>query len=828
MKKRIVAALLSAALCCSTVMEVSAAAVDFQAEEVQSVEFAAEETAEETTAEETTEVAAEAVSEESGSDVVPEVITDVESEVTVDTQQAAPEVDASAVQEESGETQTEPFITEEAPAAELFGDGVSVPEENVNVQQTEEAPLGENEFAWTDWERTEDGRYRLKKKTAEGQQTDASVISEVYYTDADGIVEITTRTETGISYTGKYLFDAEGFMVTGTSGEYYFDGAEDITDSSGYPLVAAGESAESLGLTPWNSKLGQLRTNAWRWEHATGTFHYYGTDGVAVSIPALDEQYKAEGRYTGYFEINGEYYCLDSNGAPRTGSINLTVGGTTNSYYFQETKDSTGISGKMFHNGWICRPTSRGERWLYYDLGVSNPANIGKLYKHGTIITQLDTAVKGSSTYLINKYGYLLKSTMRKAENGNYYFSDSKGRIYKNRMVTYKGSKYYVGKYGNRVTWKNSWHRCSGAGNRMYYFGSIPGKVVKKTGWQKVTVKGRFYGWFYFSKSGKHYANKLTKSGYYFKENGKLASGPVQIGKRMYFFEKSTSTSRAGKMVKGKIVNYGSDWYYASKTGVLRKTGWQTTNGNTYYFKNYKAVRNTFVKRNDVYGYLDNTGRFTTGWVIENDKKNLVRYVNPKKKEFVKNTSMVINGLRYYFDKDGYRINDLTDRFSGPYSLVVDRVNGVVTVYNSDRTIPLRSMRVSVGKAETPSPTGTFYLSRSARWQPLMGNSWGQYGTLVTGNVLFHSVPSGSPDPYALPAGEYNLLGSPASHGCLRLCVADAKWIYENCNGARTTIMDGTYQEEEVFKGPLGRKPLTGLVAPYTYDPTDPALPENK
>lgn len=811
MKKRIVAALLSTVLCCSVVGEVCAA--DFQAAETQETEFTAEEIPEE---------AAASVSEDAGGSAVPDAAVEADA-AAVDVEEAAPETEtqASAVQEENREVQPEPFTAGEE-AALLFVDGVTAPAEAGSEGQDMETPSGDTEFSWTDWERTNEGRYRLRKKTAGEAEADA------YYTAADGMVEITTRTETGASYTGQYLFDAEGFMVTGASGEYYFDGVWDVTDSSGYPVAAAGESAEAVGLTPWNSSLGQMRRSAWRWEHATGTFHYYGSNGKAVSIPSLEEQYKAEGKYTGYFEIHGEYYCLDSSGAPRTGSIQLTAGGSTNSYYFQETKDSTGVYGKMFHNGWMRTPGKRGERWLYYDTGASHPGNIGRLHTHGTKVTYLDTAVKGKSLYMIDKYGYILKSSMKKAENGFYYLTDRKGRVYKNRLVTYKGNQYYVGKYGKRADWTNSWHRCSGAGNRIYYFGRKPGRIVKKTGWQKVMVNGKFYGWFYFAKSGNHYVNTLTKNGYYYRENGKLASGPVRVGKHMYFFERSTASVRAGKMIKNQLITDGSNIYCAGPTGILRKNGWRTVGGQAYYFKQYKAVKNTFIKRNGVYGYLDNTGRFTTGWVIENDKKNLVRYIDPTKKGFVTDTSRVINGLRYYFDKDGYRINDLTDRIPGPYSLVVDRVNGVVTVYNADRSIPVRSMRVSVGRAETPSPVGTFYLSRGARWQPLMGNSWGQYGTLVTGNVLFHSVPAGSPDPYALPAGEYNLLGSPASHGCLRLCVADAKWIYENCNGARTTVLDGTYREEEVFKGPLGRKPLTGLVAPYTYDPTDPALPENQ
>ena len=580
--------------------------------------------------------------------------------------------------------------------------------------------------------------------------------------------------------------------------------------------VFAGEdlSAQEAGNT----------SGSWRWDQASGAFSYYDPSGKQVALSQLDQEYQAQGKYTGYYLIDGNYYCLDEHGVPRTGMIPLTVNGVTSTYYFQEEKDAYGIAGKMFYGGWLCRQTDQGEQWQFFNTGRDNAADVGKLYEHGTIVTKLDPAVKGNRSYLLDKNGYILKNAMKKAENGKYYLTDAQGQIYINKIVTYKGSKYYVGKYGSRATWKNCWHRCTGAGNRMYYFGKTPGKIVKKTGWQKVTVNGKFYGWFYFTKNGNHYKNKLLKSGYYFRENGKLASGMYKVGKKTYFFTPSTSSKRNGKMVKGRLATDGTNWYYAYKSGVLRKSGWQQVKGNSYYFKNYKAVRNTFIKKGSTYGYLDNTGRFTTGWVIENDSKNLVRYIDPSKKGFVKNTSCVIDGLRYYFDADGYRINDVTDRVAGPYSVTVDRVNGVMTVYNSNRTIPVKSIRVSVGLPETPTPVGTFRLSRSARWQPLMGNSWGQYGTHVTGNVLVHSVPGGSPDVYALPAGFYNMLGEPASHGCIRVCVADAKWVYENCNGSAITIFDGTARSEEVFKGPLGRNPLVALRAPYTFDPTDPSI----
>ena len=117
----------------------------------------------------------------------------------------------------------------------------------------------------------------------------------------------------------------------------------------------------------------------------------------------------------------------------------------------------------------------------------------------------------------------------------------------------------------------------------------------------------------------------------------------------------------------------------------------------------------------------------------------------------------------------------------------------------------------------------------------LMGPCWAQYGTYLWGannnSILFHSVPGytgGSPDPYAMPGEYYNLLGVPASHGCIRCCVADAKFIWDNAPGSVVTVIPGTYVEDDAFKGPLGKNPLVPLRGAGNFDPTDPALPENQ
>ena len=58
---------------------------------------------------------------------------------------------------------------------------------------------------------------------------------------------------------------------------------------------------------------------------------------------------------------------------------------------------------------------------------------------------------------------------------------------------------------------------------------------------------------------------------------------------------------------------------------------------------------------------------------------------------------------------------------------------------------------------------------------------WAQYSYRITGNILFHSVLYDEADPDTLRVNSVYALGSKASHGCVRLQVEDARWIFENC-----------------------------------------------
>ena len=140
-----------------------------------------------------------------------------------------------------------------------------------------------------------------------------------------------------------------------------------------------------------------------------------------------------------------------------------------------------------------------------------------------------------------------------------------------------------------------------------------------------------------------------------------------------------------------------------------------------------------------------------------------------------------------------------------PFAITVDVNNQVTTVYgrdeNGDYTIVVRQMLCSTGTRKNPSDIGTFTLNgRTARW--CYFTEWGshaQYWTRINSSIAFHSVIYNTVNTMDLSVKSYKNLGKRASHGCIRLTVADAKWIYNNCGaGTVVTIRDDMPADPEL------------------------------
>lgn len=155
---------------------------------------------------------------------------------------------------------------------------------------------------------------------------------------------------------------------------------------------------------------------------------------------------------------------------------------------------------------------------------------------------------------------------------------------------------------------------------------------------------------------------------------------------------------------------------------------------------------------------------------------------------------------------NGFLVITRKDQTVIPTRIEVNKYMQMVTVYGKDyagKEIPCRYMVCSTGTTANETPVGTYriralhYFSRSDDpWYYFATSKcWIQYCTQISGGVCFHSVPYAQYAYSSLSQSGYNNLGKKASHGCVRLLPADARYIWENCSGLSVTISNSYYSE---------------------------------
>lgn len=169
-----------------------------------------------------------------------------------------------------------------------------------------------------------------------------------------------------------------------------------------------------------------------------------------------------------------------------------------------------------------------------------------------------------------------------------------------------------------------------------------------------------------------------------------------------------------------------------------------------------------------------------------------------------------------------------------PFAITVDVKNQIVHVYGRDEqgeyTIIVRQMLCSSGKVGTPSPVGDWVLNgRKSKWCyfPKWGD-YARYWTRINSSVAFHSPIYRSVSNTDMKVSSYNKLGQRASHGCVRLTVEDAKWIYDNVPaGVVVTIREDLPADPELKDALLGEKaPLNTKSCTPVSTPQPTAEPE--
>ncbi|MFG6393137.1 MAG: L,D-transpeptidase family protein [Lachnospiraceae bacterium] len=337
----------------------------------------------------------------------------------------------------------------------------------------------------------------------------------------------------------------------------------------------------------------------------------------------------------------------------------------------------------------------------------------------------------------------------------------------------------------------------------------------------------------------------LSKTG---KVDLRIVKGTISVDKKANATCKFTLS---GAYIPGNIKNVKFNVYSVNgnkKKFYKRYFGVNTSSKDIYIADMAYSEKGKYI----VYAYA------TTQWgksILLNKKP-----FNVKKSELGKNGWIyeTYAGREYkFYYKDNKLVTDLTDilglkKTGNNLYLEINRAAGCVTAYAYDSEkkayiIPVKSFTVSVGRDVSSTgtsaslntnssftPLGSYSVSSNGTsvkytlkpmYEPDGSIVYARWATHIVGNVYFHAVAVGSQSHYALNPSTYNRLGYPASAGCVRMTVADAKWIYDYAPaGTKVNIVQGSSSKP----GPLGKNPTITVDSTIHYDPTDPEVPTSR
>ena len=159
--------------------------------------------------------------------------------------------------------------------------------------------------------------------------------------------------------------------------------------------------------------------------------------------------------------------------------------------------------------------------------------------------------------------------------------------------------------------------------------------------------------------------------------------------------------------------------------------------------------------------------------------------------------------LLCFLPATAFALDTLKNTDPEKYYIELDTRNQVVTVYEKDDqgeyTRIVRRMVCTSGKTEpqgdepaSPTPSGRWKMGARERFGKFAAfqAEYARYWTQVVGGIYFHSIMFSQRDATTLKKSPYNNLGRTGSHGCIRLYVEDAKWLYYHaCPGTTVNVI---------------------------------------
>ena len=460
-------------------------------------------------------------------------------------------------------------------------------------------------------------------------------------------------------------------------------------------------------------------------------------EGIVTDADGSIYYYENGEKFTGgYKEIADEdgntvYYYFQKDGRAYTnGLLELTDDeGTITYYYFQSngqayTKGYKGVSARAYTDGNGEIEKNPDHRVYYYYFQIN-----GQAYTNGV----LKFVHTNGKTY--------------------YYYFQSNGQAYTNGYKALNSSAYTDGTTLAQKVKDNKTY---------YYYFQKNGQAFRNGFLQFVHTNGKTY-YYYFQPDGKAFTGgyKAVSTRYYTDDKNviKKASDTKQY---QYYFQSNGQAYTRGYL-KFVHTNKKTYIYYFQTNGRAFTGGWKNAGGKRYYFDTQGHGYTGWKKVNNKTCYFNADGEAQRGW---SKVKGSWYYFDLNSCEKMFESSVLHNAW--------LKINSRSS--STDYYIVVDRDNTRTMIFKGSKGhwIPIYDWKCSVGAPSTPTVTGTFTVGAK-------GYSFGDgytcyYYTQFYGDYLFHSV--------LYHEGTFNVrngrLGAHISHGCIRLKIENAKWIYDN------------------------------------------------
>ena len=299
---------------------------------------------------------------------------------------------------------------------------------------------------------------------------------------------------------------------------------------------------------------------------------------------------------------------------------------------------------------------------------------------------------------------------------------------------------------------------------------------------------------------------------WYYIENGKVNwnyTGLAQRGIEWFYIEKGKlNWNHSG------IVEYNNQWFYVERGRLnWNYTGLGQSDNDWYYIVGGRVNwgYTGLVQKGNEWFYIENgkldwsyTGLVQKGneWFFVREGrldwnytglacyKDAYYYVKNGRLDWSYSGYAQIDGQGEYYEvRNGRMVGGPLAKMqsvannqasSTNYIMIVDRSTHRVGVFKGRKNswTNVKYYKCCVGKPSTPTISGTYTVGSKGKYfdTGTKGRCW--YYTQISGNYLFHSViydRQNSPKKII-----DNSMDAAVSHGCVRLDLENAKWIYDN------------------------------------------------